>query len=187
MGVYRETLNKLGFEEENPYEKRDPFKIPEEKIIWNRDDLNNKKEDIITPLLEKAQDLYRISLLIWGFNGSGKTWLSRYITKEIKKEIGEEKVLVIPIRLTKESKPFKAIYSKFIACLETEKFFDKDLKEYCNSLESEIKEKIETALEGRSKSFVVESELKDELNFIIKNRELTNALFEIRISFVTRS
>jgi hypothetical protein len=97
--------------EDDPYRNVDPIKIPLERIVWNRDDLTDVKHQL-DEMLQSVQDWYRVALRVYGANRSGKTWLWRYVEKEIESRIKD--ALVISTRIPEVQPTFDAFYSIII-------------------------------------------------------------------------
>jgi hypothetical protein len=98
--------------EEYPYKIRpDPIYLPDEKIIWNRDDLDDKEnlEKFVKALLERRS----VGLRIYGVPGSGKTWLIRYFQKELLSK--DKNAVIFYVRIVGAKSTFSEFYSNFMA------------------------------------------------------------------------
>ncbi|NVM56457.1 MAG: hypothetical protein HWN66_22355, partial [Candidatus Helarchaeota archaeon] len=82
---------KFGFKDD-PYAIRSPMVVPFKQIEWNRDDLSDKPS--FNRFIERVLDGRRVGMKVYGGEGSGKTWLLRYIQK-ILTEKSKEKALAI--------------------------------------------------------------------------------------------
>lgn len=101
--------------EENPYKLRpEPILLPDERIIWNRDDLDDKEnlENFIKAVLEGQS----VGLRIWGDSGAGKTWLVRYIKKRLESEI--ENPIIFYNRIVGAKSTFPEFYFDFITIIQ---------------------------------------------------------------------
>ena len=94
--------------EEDPYRNVDPIKIPLERIVWNRNDLTGAKDNL-DAMLKSVEDSYRVAVRVYGPNRSGKTWLWRYIQKEMLSRVKE--ALVANSRIPELDASFDAFYS----------------------------------------------------------------------------
>ncbi|MEM3612659.1 MAG: hypothetical protein QW090_04810 [Candidatus Bathyarchaeia archaeon] len=114
----------------DPYEKLDPYNIDFERLIWDRPDLEKAKEDV-DKFLEDIVHKQRVALKIFGPAGSGKTWLTRIIQKELifnKKE----NALFLYTKVPRMEPTFQVVYRIVI-----EHFF----KNYFDKLRNYINEK----------------------------------------------
>lgn len=99
-----------GFEE-NPYKTRpEPMFLSDKRIIWNRDDLDDKEDlnNFIKSILEGRS----VGLRVYGGIGSGKTWLVRYIQKELKSR--SQNCIFFYSRLVGAKSTFSEFYFDFI-------------------------------------------------------------------------
>ncbi len=101
-----------GFEQ-NPYEIKEPMKIPYELIEWNRDDLKDKWQ--MQRFIEDILKGRSVSIRIFGPSGSGKTWLLRYIEKEIKIKRERADAVFLYTKLTRVGASFLTFYKMFIS------------------------------------------------------------------------
>lgn len=171
----------LGFEED-PYRKRDPFEIPENRIIWNRTDLNEFMTDQIDPLLDKVENLYGAGLLIHGYLGSGKTWLCRFLSKSVKERIRKKygkDPLIFQAHLKTEWRGLEFLYKDLVEDLYRKGFFD-ELKKYLDSLKEEQKTQIpsEGIIESKREE-IAEEWVKEKLRAVTEHQYLTEALFSL--------
>jgi len=144
-----------GFKED-PYAIVDPMAIPSDVFIkWNRDDLAGKQEmeDFITRVVDKQ----RIGMKLFGTPGSGKTWLLRYITKQLKEKLGDE-ALIIYISIPRIDPTFAAFYERFI----------ERIKPHLDPILGSINEKAGDTMENWSE--------------YLKNRDLSNAIWNLHHS-----
>ncbi len=77
---------------EDPYVVRDPFETSLEFIQWDREDLVHKKN--LDFFIRDVVGGYRVGLKVYGASGSGKTWLLRYLQKELVRQLGDEVVVL---------------------------------------------------------------------------------------------
>ena len=99
-------FERYGFKED-PYVIRDPFTIPLEMIRWDRDDLPQKEN--LRLFIADVVNGYRVGLKVYGPGGSGKTWLLRYLQKELIEKLGQE-VVVIYGKIPELDPTFSALY-----------------------------------------------------------------------------
>ena len=144
---------KIGFGED-PYKRVDPPIIPFERIEWNRVDLGEERGKI-DDLIEDIKNSYKVALLVYGPYGSGKTWLSRVIEKEILSEVKD--ALFIRTKIYGLQPNFSALYDIFIRDL-----ISSDGK-FLSKLESHLGTKID-----------------DWVKFF-KNNDLANALYQLAL------
>lgn len=97
--------------EQDPYTTLNPFKIPLERIRWNRDDLQDKSK--LDRFTDDIKGGYRSGLAVYGPAGSGKTWLVRYLQKRLLEESGG-RIAVIRGRVLKLEPTFGALYDTFV-------------------------------------------------------------------------
>ena len=104
---------KFGFKDD-PYVIRSPMVVPFEQIKWNRDDLVDKPS--LDRFLERVLAGRRVGMKVYGGEGSGKTWLLRWIEK-ILTEKAEGKALVVYTYsyIPKLEATFSVFYEKFIS------------------------------------------------------------------------
>jgi hypothetical protein len=96
---------------EDPYIIRDPFTIPLDMILWDRDDLPQKGN-----LLRFIGDVvhgYRVGLKVYGPAGSGKTWLLRYLEKTLLEKLGDE-VAVVYGKIFRGDPTFSVLYDTVV-------------------------------------------------------------------------
>jgi hypothetical protein len=92
----------------DPYEKLDPYNIDFERLIWDRLDLKKTKEDIDN-FVEDVINKQRVALKIFGPAGSGKTWLTRIIQKELIVE-KKENALFLYTKVPRIEPTFQVVY-----------------------------------------------------------------------------
>lgn len=146
------SYEKFDFEED-PFSIRDPMVIPENKIIWNREDLDEGKKQL-DRFIDYVINGRRIGMKIFGPAGSGKTWLLRYIQKIIKERL-KEKALTIYIQISRMDPSFSVFYEKFI---------------------KQIKEHLKLILE---KIYKEAGKTKKEWIEYLKDRDIATILFNI--------
>lgn len=121
------VLKRFGFDED-PYKKTDPPLIPFERILWNREDLADARKEL-DPFLDDVRGGYKVGLVAFGPVGSGKTWLSRVIEKEILADLND--VLIIRTKIIRLQPNFSAVYDYFIRDITSPKrIFLSKLKDY---------------------------------------------------------
>jgi hypothetical protein len=108
---------------DDPYKIIDPPTIEFERIEWNRDDLKDERIKIDN-FLEDIKNSYRVGMLAYGPVGSGKTWLSRVIEKEILEIV--DNAVIIRTKIPRVQPNFSSIYELFISSLidEDTRFLD---------------------------------------------------------------
>jgi len=79
-------FEEFGFEED-PYHVREPIWFLEKRITWNRDDLDESDRKNLENFIEDITSQRAAALRIYGSSGAGKTWLLRYIEKQLKLKI----------------------------------------------------------------------------------------------------
>jgi hypothetical protein len=101
--------------EEDPYGIKRTQLLNFDKIIWNRDDLESKAN--VSGFLEGIDSGRSVSLRIFGPSRSGKTWLLKYIEKNLKVRMNNDVIIIFaPIP---ESEPnLDSLYRQFISSLE---------------------------------------------------------------------
>lgn len=99
-------FERYGFKED-PYVIRDPFTIPLDTIRWDRDDLPQKEN--LRLFIADVVNGYRVGLKVYGPAGSGKTWLLRYLQKELEGKLGEEVALIYG-KIPRLDPTFSALY-----------------------------------------------------------------------------
>lgn len=100
----------LGFEEDPYQATRSPMLCPFERITWNRDDLEQRGQ--VTEFIESVVGGRRVGLKVYGASGSGKTWMLRYLQKQIEED-GETEPLVIHVGIPRMDPTFSAFYLRF--------------------------------------------------------------------------
>jgi len=103
----------------DPYEKLDPYKIDLKYLLWDRPDLKKAREDL-NGLIQDILDGRRIGLKAFGSAGSGKTWLTRIVEKEIRAKNPE--VLFIYTKIPRLEPTFEVVYRIAIQNLLDEYF-----------------------------------------------------------------
>jgi len=95
----------------DPYEKLDPYKIGFERLVWDRPDLKKAKEDV-DKFIEDIIAKQRIALKIFGPAGSGKTWLTRIIQKELSEKLAEKKeeMVFLYTKVPRMEPTFQVVY-----------------------------------------------------------------------------
>lgn len=88
-----------------------PFTRPPDVFIWNRDDLQGKRQ--WETFIQKVIEGGRVALKVYGSPGSGKTWLLRMTEIKLREQL-EGKGLIVCIQLDEYSSTIDAIYSKFL-------------------------------------------------------------------------
>ena len=99
--------------ETDPYYLHGPWVTPLNEIVWNRDDLALGKIQVDSFIEEIAKG-YNTSLVIWGPWRSGKSWLARYIQKNIQ---DQEEVFFIPIIIEEGDPSLNAFFEQFMSRL----------------------------------------------------------------------
>jgi len=79
-------FEEFGFEDD-PYHVREPIWFPEKRITWNRDDLDESDKKNLENFIEDISSQRAAALRIYGSSGAGKTWLLRYIEKQLELKI----------------------------------------------------------------------------------------------------
>jgi len=98
--------------EENPYKTRpEPMFLSDKRIIWNRDDLDDK--DNLNNFINSILEGRAVGLRVYGGIGSGKTWLVRYIQKELKAK--SQSCIFFYSRLVGAKSTFSEFYFDFIS------------------------------------------------------------------------
>jgi hypothetical protein len=94
-----------------PYEKLDPYKIDFERLVWDRPDLKKAKEDI-DKFIDDTINKLRVALKIFGPAGSGKTWLTRIIQKELSEKLAErrEEMVFLYAKVPRMEPTFQVVY-----------------------------------------------------------------------------
>lgn len=107
---------KFGFKDD-PYVIRSPMVVPLERIKWNRDDLSDKPSFL--KFVQRVLDGRRVGMKVYGGEGSGKTWLIRYIEKVLK-EKSKQKALVLYIYggIRRLEPTFSNFYEEFVRRIE---------------------------------------------------------------------
>ena len=105
-------FKKFGFEA-NPYQLSPPWEIPEKRIEWNRDDLQELKHKV-DEFIKEAAEGYETSLRIWGPWRSGKTWLARYMAKRLSTVEGS---FILKTEIFEYDPSLNTFYKKFIDSL----------------------------------------------------------------------
>lgn len=104
---------KFGFKDD-PYVIRSPMVIPFEQIKWNRDDLADKLS--LDRFLERVLSGRRVGMRVWGGEGSGKTWLLRYIEKVLTEKSKGKALIAYTYAYIPGLEPtFSIFYEKFIS------------------------------------------------------------------------
>jgi hypothetical protein len=93
---------------ENPYKLVDPWKIPFTRIEWNRDDLPDKYKTQLKSFLERVVNQELVGMRIYGEYRSGKTWLLRYIEKQVLEK--QEDIMVVKTKVPKLEANFATVY-----------------------------------------------------------------------------
>jgi len=95
----------------DPYEKLDPYKIDLERLVWDRLDLKKAKEDV-DKFIEDTVGKQRIALKIFGSAGSGKTWLTRIIQKELSEKFApkKEEMVFLYTKVPRMEPVFQVVY-----------------------------------------------------------------------------
>jgi len=91
----------------DPYQKLDPFKIDLSRLSWNRDDLIGEREKL-DRFINDVLSGNRVGLMAYGAIGSGKTWLSRILQKEIHSK--QSNLIFIYTKVHKVEPTFSVIY-----------------------------------------------------------------------------
>ena len=104
---------KFGFKDD-PYVIRSPMVVPFENIKWNRNDLFGKKS--LNNFIERVLDGRRVGMRVYGPVGSGKTWLLRYIQKNLKEQSKSRALVLYTYSYIPRLEPtFTVFYEKFIS------------------------------------------------------------------------
>lgn len=77
---------------EDPYGIKKTKSIPFNRIVWNRDDLQDKGN--VDRFVGDVVNQRSVSLRIYGPTRSGKTWLLRYLEKLLKERLGARIVII---------------------------------------------------------------------------------------------
>jgi len=99
-------FNRYSFERD-PYRVVNPFKIPEDLIQWDRDDLPQR--DNFFRFIDDVVAGSRVGLKAYGAIGSGKTWLMRHLDKTLREKLGR-KVAVIYGAIPRLEPKFSILY-----------------------------------------------------------------------------
>jgi len=104
---------KFGFKDD-PYVIRSPMVVPFQQIKWNRNDLADKAS--LDSFIERVLSGRRVGMKVYGGEGSGKTWLLRYIEKILmEKSKGKVLVLYTYSYIPRLEPTFSVFYEKFIS------------------------------------------------------------------------
>jgi len=96
---------------EDPYTIRDPFRTSPDRIQWDRDDLPQK--DNLRLFVEDVKNGSRVGLRVYGPAGSGKTWLLRYLEKELHAKLGD-KIAILYGKVIALDPTFSALYDTLV-------------------------------------------------------------------------
>lgn len=104
---------KFGFEDD-PYVVRSPMVVPFQQIKWNRNDLVDKPS--LDRFLERVLAGRRVGMKVYGGEGSGKTWLLRWIEKTLtERSKGKALILYTYSYIPKLEPTFSVFYEKYIS------------------------------------------------------------------------
>jgi hypothetical protein len=101
--------------EEDPYGIKRTQLLNSKRIIWNRDDLENKPN--VDSFIDNVANGRSVSLRIFGPSRSGKTWLLKYIEKSLKERMNND-VLVIMAPIPESDSNLDSWYRYFISSIE---------------------------------------------------------------------
>lgn len=93
----------------------DPYAIVEPEInhiVWNRNDLSD--ESSVFEFLKRVREGQRVGLKLWGPAGAGKTWLTKYIEKELIADQDTTRLVINSRTPGISSSPFNAFYATFL-------------------------------------------------------------------------
>jgi hypothetical protein len=108
---------KFGFKDD-PYVIRSPMVVPFEQIRWNRNDLADKPS--LDSFIERVLNGRRVGMRIWGSDGSGKTWLLRWMEKTLtEKSKGKALVIYTYSYIPRLEPTFSVFYEKFISEIDS--------------------------------------------------------------------
>ena len=108
---------KSGFKDD-PYVIRSPMVVPFKQIKWNRNDLADKPS--LDSFTERVLDRRRVGMRVFGSDGSGKTWLLRWIEKTLtEKSKGKALVLYTYSYIPRLEPTFSVFYEKFISEIDS--------------------------------------------------------------------
>lgn len=102
---------------ENPYGIKKTKSLLPERIIWNRDDLKDKKT--LHQFLDDILNQRSVSLRIWGPTRSGKTWLLKYIEKTLKEKL-KDRIIIVYTEIPEAEPTLDSFYVEFIRSLSTQ-------------------------------------------------------------------
>lgn len=106
---------KFGFVK-NPYDKTNPYLIEDKYLIWDRNDLPDVRKKL-TRFIEDVINGRRVGIRIFGPAGSGKTWLTRILAKELRERDGsnpKEQTIFIYTSLPDLTPTFATLYQNAI-------------------------------------------------------------------------
>lgn len=95
----------------DPYERQDPYHIDLSQIKWDRNDLPNERIRL-TQFVEDAANGKKTSIKIFGPYGSGKTWMTRLIEKEIIEKFDGKKdsIAFLYTKIPKAQNTFEIVF-----------------------------------------------------------------------------
>jgi len=128
---------KFGFVK-NPYEKINPYLIEEKYLIWNREDLFDVRKKL-DKFIDDVIDGRRVSIRIFGPAGSGKTWLTRILAKELREKNGptpKDQSIFIYTFLPELSPTFSTLYQNAIDYFLKHEF--EKIKKYVESVDKSL-------------------------------------------------
>lgn len=99
---------------EYPYGIRpEPMLLPDERIMWDRDDLDDKEN--VDRFIKAISEGRSVGLRIYGDSGAGKTWLVRYIKKRLESEM--ENPIIFYNRIVGAKSTFEEFYFDLITAI----------------------------------------------------------------------
>jgi hypothetical protein len=120
-------FEELGFVK-NPYRRLDPYTIELDYLVWDRPDLPNVRRTL-DRFIEDILTQHRTALRVFGPAGSGKTWITRIIQKEVNERGGG--VCFIYTKIPKIEPTFQVVYRKAI-----EYFLENHIKKIAEHIRS---------------------------------------------------
>lgn len=128
---------KFGFVK-SPYEKTNPYLIEDKYLTWNREDLSDVRKKL-DKFIDDVIDGRRVSIRVFGPAGSGKTWLTRILGKELCEKDGstpKEQSIFIYTFLPELSSTFSTLYQNAIDYFLKHEF--ERLKNYVASVDKSL-------------------------------------------------